>query len=138
MRLRYGFNEINGWWHFSLGPHSEEIRRRLHLMGTQVMRIFVFDQPVPDPVKEWPLFTAYVQGVLDSGAVPMVTFGTFAPPYDDAANIRQFAARCSELVWGCIEQWGGAVVKDWYWCVWNEPNNLIIGGDLKFAQYLRI
>jgi hypothetical protein len=138
MQLRYGFNEIDGWWHFSQGPHGAEIRRRLRLMGTQVIRIFVFDQPVPDPVKEWPQFAAYVQGVLDSGAVPMVTFGKFAPPYDDAANIARFVARCTEVVWGCIEQWGGPAVKDWYWCVWNEPNNLIIGGDLKVAQYLRI
>lgn len=138
MQLRYGFNEINGWWHFSQGPHSEEIRARLRLMGTQVMRIFVFDQPVPDPVKQWSLFAAYVQGVLDSGAVPMITFGKFPPPYDDAANIRRFVARCTDVVWGCIEQWGPERVRDWYWCVWNEPNNLIIGGDLKIAEYLRI
>ena len=29
-------------------------------------------------------------------------------------------------------------MKDWYWCMWNEPNNLIVGGDLTFAQYRRI
>ncbi|MBX2805731.1 MAG: hypothetical protein KTR19_07155 [Hyphomicrobiales bacterium] len=138
MKLRYGFNEINGWWHFSQGPHSDTIRQRLRLMGTQVMRIFVFDQPVPDPVKEWPSFATYVQGVLDAGAVPMITFGKFPPPYDNAANIQHFVARCTDVVWGCIEQWGGQAVKDWYWCIWNEPNNLIIGGDLKFEQYLRI
>lgn len=138
MQLRYGFNEINGWWHISRGEHSELIRRRLRLMGTQVIRVFVFDQPVPDPVKEWHLFASYLQGVLDAGAKPMVTFAKFHPPYDNPANIRNFVSRCSDIVWGCLEQWGGEEVKDWYWCVWNEPNNLIIGGDLTFFQYRRI
>ncbi len=53
MQLRYGFNEIDGWAAFALGEHREEIRRRLRLMGTKVIRVFVFDKPVPDPVKEW-------------------------------------------------------------------------------------
>lgn len=138
MQLRYGFNEIYGWWHLSQGEHRERIRRRLRLMGTQVIRIFVFDQPVPDPVKDWHLFAGYVQAVLDAGARPMVTFAKFHPPYDDPRNIRNFVARCSDIVWGCIEQWGGEKVKDWYWCVWNEPNNLLVGGDLSFSQYRRI
>ena len=41
-------------------------------------------------------------------------------------------------MWGCLEQWGGEEVKDWYWCVWNEPNNPDIGGDITYAQYRRI
>jgi hypothetical protein len=138
MRLRYGFNEIDAWWYFSLGDHRERIRRRLRLMDTQVMRIFVFDKPVPDPVAQWPLFAAYVQGVLDAGARPMVTFAKFHPPHDDARNIRTFVARCTDIVWGCIEQWGGEAVSKWYWCVWNEPNNFLIGGGLTFPQYRRI
>jgi hypothetical protein len=138
MQMRYGFNEIDGWWHMSLGKHGEQVRRRLRLMSTQVIRIFVFGQPVPDPVKDWHLFAAYVQAVLDAGARPMVTFAKFQPPYDDPRNIRTFVARCSEIVWGCIEQWGGDRVKDWYWCIWNEPNNRIIGGGLTFAQYRRV
>jgi len=32
MQLRYGFNEVDGWWHISLGPNSEQIRRRLRLL----------------------------------------------------------------------------------------------------------
>ncbi|MGH2366953.1 MAG: hypothetical protein ACRDI2_02045, partial [Chloroflexota bacterium] len=36
---------------------------------------------------------------------------------------------------GCVEQWGGEVVRDWYWCIWNEPNNDRIGGGLAFDQY---
>jgi hypothetical protein len=138
MQLRYGFNEIYGWWDLSQGPYRALIQRRLRRMGTQVVRVFVFDQPVPDPVKDWQSFAAYLQGVLDVGAKPMVTFARFHPPYDDPRSIGEFVARCSEVVWGCIEQWGGAEVKDWYWCVWNEPNNKIIGGDLTFSQYRRI
>jgi hypothetical protein len=46
--------------------------------------------------------------------------------------------RSSEVVWGCIERWGGEEVSQWYWCVWNEPNNLIVGGDLNFDQYRAI
>ena len=68
----------------------------------------------------------------------MVTFAKFPPPYDDAGNIRKFVARCCEIVWGCLEQWGGEEVGDWYWCIWNEPNNPDIGGDVTYAQYRRI
>jgi hypothetical protein len=138
MQLRYGFNEIDAWWHISLGEHREQIRRRHRLMGTQVVRIFVFDKPVPDPVARWDLFAAYVQAVLDAGARPMVTFAKFQPPYDDPRNLQTFVARCADIVWGCLEQWGAAAVRDWYWCVWNEPNNVPVGGGLSFDQYRRI
>jgi hypothetical protein len=135
MQLRYGFNEFDGWWDYSIGDHSEEIRRRLQLMNTQVIRIFVFEQLVPDPIKNWQMFVAYVQGALDVGAKPMLTFAKYPPPHDSAQNRRVFIARCREIVWGCIEHWGGDVVKDWYWCVWNEPNNPIVGGGLSFPIY---
>jgi len=138
MGLRYGFNEINGWWHLSEGPHGDEIRRRLRLMDTRLVRIFVFDPQVPSPFSDWRGFSAYVQGVLDTGAVPMITFARFEPPFDNPANIRAFVARCREIVWSAIEQWGGDRVKDWLWCIWNEPNNPIIGGGLTYEQYRRI
>lgn len=137
-RLRYGFCEIDGWWYFSLGPHREQIRRRHRLMDTKVVRIFVFDKPVPDPVAYWSSFAAYVQAVLDAGAMPMITFARFQPPFDDPKNVQTFVARCTDIVWGCIEQWGGEAVSDWYWCVWNEPNNALIGGGLSFEQYRHI
>jgi hypothetical protein len=89
-------------------------------------------------MKDWRSFAAQLNGVLAAGAVPMITFAKFAPPYDNPVNIRRFVARCSEVVWGCVEQWGGEAVKDWYWCIWNEPNNLIVGGDLTFEQYRTI
>jgi hypothetical protein len=138
MQLLYGFNEIDAWWHIALGEHRERIRRRLRLMGTRVIRIFVFDKPVPDPVSEWPMFAAYVQAVLDAGAVPMVTFAKFHPPHDDPRNLRTFAARCRDIVWCCLEQWGGGAARDWYWCIWNEPNNIPVGGGLSFEQYREI
>ena len=138
MRLRYGFNEIDGWPAFSLGEHRTRIHRRLRLMDTSVIRVFAFDKPVPDPFREWHWFSAMLQAVLDCGAKPMVTFAKFPPPYDAARNIAKFVSSCCEIVWGCLEQWGGDEVKDWYWCVWNEPNNPDIGGDVTYAQYRRI
>lgn len=135
MKLRYGFNEIYGWWHLSQGEHREAIQRRLRLMDTKVVRLFVYDQPVPDPFKDWHDFEHMVQAVLGIGAKPMITFAKFPPPYDRAKNIRDFVARSSEIVWSCIERWGGDEVSQWYWCVWNEPNNLAVGGDLTFEQY---
>lgn len=138
MKMRYGFNEIYGWWHFSQGERREEIQRRMRLMDTKVVRVFVFDQPVPDPFTDWYAFENFMQAILDTGARPMITFAKFPPPYDRPKNIRDFVARASEVVWGCIERWGGEEVSQWYWCVWNEPNNLIIGGDLKIEAYLAI
>jgi len=138
MKLRYGFNEIYGWWHLSQGPHKEEIQRRLRLMDTKVIRVFVFDQPVPDPFKDWYSFEALLQTTLDIGAKPMITFAKFPPPYDRPKNIADFVARASEVIWGCIERWGGEEVSQWYWCIWNEPNNLVVGGDLNVEQYLKI
>lgn len=133
--LRYGFNEINGWWHMSLGPHASDIRRYYSLMGTEVIRVFVFDQPVPNPISDWRMFSAQIDAVLAAGARPMITFAKFEKPHDNDFNVRRFVERCRDVVWGCVEQWGGERVKDWYWCVWNEPNNLIIGGDLTFDKY---
>jgi hypothetical protein len=138
MRLHYGFNEVDGWWDIGLGPQRERLRQLHRLMGTQVVRIFVFDKPVPDPVTQWDLFTAYVQAVLDMGAVPMITFAKYHPPHDDPRSLRTYVARCADVVWGCLEQWGGEKVRDWYWCVWNEPNNYHVGGAVSFPQYRRI
>lgn len=138
MQLRYGFNEIDAWWHVALGDHRAEIQRRMRRMGTQVVRIFVFDKPVPDPVAHWRHFAAYVQAVLDVGARPMITFAKYYPPHHDPRNLRTFVTRCTDIVWGCLEQWGGDAVRDWYWCVWNEPNNIPVGEGLAFEQYRQI
>src|SRR5262245_119743 len=103
MQLRYGFNEIDGWAGFSMGEHRHLIRRRLQLMGTEVVRLFVFDKPVPNPFGQWRWFAAVAQAVLDAGAKPMITFAKFQPPFDRPANIRKFVARCTEVVWSCLE-----------------------------------
>lgn len=137
-RLRYGFNEIDGWPGFAFSEKRDEIHRRLRLMNTEIVRIFVFDKPVPDPFKKWSFFSAVVDGVLASGAKPMITFARFAPPFTDPVKIGRYVARASEIVWSCIEQWGGGEVKDWYWCVWNEPNNPDVGGNLGYVDYLAI
>lgn len=137
-QLRYGFNEIDGWAAFALGDRREEIHRRLRLMGTDVIRVFAFDKPVPDPFTQWDFFAAVLQAVLDIGAKPMVTFAKFHPPFDNPTYRRAFVDRCREVVWGCLEQWGGEEVKDWYWCIWNEPNNPDVGGDVPYPIYLRI
>lgn len=137
-RLRYGFNEIDGWPGTAFGEKRNEICRRLRLMNTEVVRIFVFDKPVPDPFKNWSHFAAVVDAVLACGAKPMLTFAKFDPPHDDPVRIARFVSRASEIVWNCLEQWGGQEVKDWYWCVWNEPNNPDVGGNLRYADYLAI
>jgi Glycosyl hydrolases family 39 len=138
MQLRYGVNETDSWWHFALGPQREQIWARLREMDTQIIRIFLFDKNTPDPVTDWHLFASYVQAVLNVGAIPMLTFAKFQRPVDDPRAVRWFAKRCSDVVWSCIEQWGGEAVREWYWCVWNEPNNTWISGGLGFEQYRRI
>src|SRR5262249_51831102 len=29
-------------------------------------------------------------------------------------------------------------ISQWYWGIWNEPNNVPVGGDVGYEQYLRI
>ncbi len=137
-RLRYGVNEATGWRHVALGPHREEIGDRLRAIGTQIVRIHVFDWHAPDPVRDWPDFARCVEGVLRAGAAPMITLTQFRPPFENATVLRWFAERCGELVWSCIEHWGGEVVRDWYWCVWNEPNSPWLNPGLGFDLYRRI
>ena len=138
MHLRYGVNEADSWWHFALGPQRERIWARLRAMDTRIIRIFLFDKHAPDPVTDWDLLAAYVQAVLNVGAVPMVTFAKFHRPADDLRAVRWFSTRCADVVWNCLEQWGPERVREWYWCVWNEPNSTWIGGGLTFEQYRRV
>lgn len=138
MQLRYGVNQADECWDFALGPQRERIWARLREIDTRLIRLFVFDKGGPDPVTEWPVFASYVQAVLNVGATPMITFGKFHRPFDDPRAIRWFAELCADVAWNCIEQWGGEVVRDWYWCVLNEPNNGWISGGLTFEQYRRI
>jgi hypothetical protein len=68
----------------------------------------------------------------------MITFAKFHRPFDDPRALHWFGNRCGDVVWNCIEQWGADAVRDWYWCVWNEPNSDWIGGGLSFESYRRI
>lgn len=138
MRLRYGFNETDNWWHFAQGKARREIWRRLRELQTHVIRIFLFDKHAPDPVGEWDLLRGYIQAVLEAGAKPMITFSRFGPPTDNPRALRIYSTRCADVVWSCIEEWGGETVREWYWCVWNEPNNADVGGGLSFASYRHI
>jgi hypothetical protein len=136
MKLQYGVNQADQCWDFAVGPQRERIWARLREIDTRMVRLFLFDKGAPDHIKEWPVFAAYVQAVLNVGAKPMLTFAKFRPPFDDPWSLRAFAERSADVVHRCIDQWGGEIVRDWYWCVWNEPNNAWISdGGLTFEQY---
>jgi len=138
MKLLYGLNEADSWWHFAVGPQRERIRARLQELEVRVIRIFVYDKSAPDPVSDWKTFAAYVQAVLDVGAVPMITFAKSPRPLGDSRAARWYANRCGDLVWSAIEHWGPEAVRNWFWCVWNEPNSTWIGGGMTFEQYRRV
>lgn len=138
MQMLYGVNQADQCADFAVGPARERIWARLREIDTRLIRLFLFDKGAPDPVSEWPVFAAYVQAVLNVGATPMITFAKLHRPRDDPRALRWFANQCADVVWNCIERWGGEVVRDWYWCVWNEPNNAWISGDISFEQYRRI
>jgi hypothetical protein len=138
MQMLYGVNQADQCWDFAVGPDRERTAERLREIDTRMIRLFLFDKGAPDPVKAWPLFTAYVDAVLNVGATPMITFAKFHRPFDDPRALRWFANQCGDVVWNCLEQWGPEVVKKWYWCVWNEPNSDWIGGGLSFELYRQI
>ena len=139
MKLQYGLAQADQCRDFAIGPYRERIWARLREIDTRLVRLFLFDKGAPDHLKEWDLFAAYVQAVLNVGAKPMMTLAKFQPPFDDPWSIRAFADRSADVVRRCIDQWGGEAVRDWYWCVWNEPNNgWISDGGLSFEQYRRI
>jgi hypothetical protein len=138
MQMLYGVNQADQCADFALGAARDRIRERLREVDTRMIRLFLFDKGAPDPVTQWPVFASYVQAVLDVGATPMITFAKLHRPLDDPRAVRWFANQCADVAWNCIEQWGGEVVRDWYWCVWNEPNNAWISGPVSFEQYRRL
>src|SRR5260370_39827481 len=93
MRLRYGLNETVDWRPFATGAHREEIWARFRELDTRVVRLLAFEKGAPDPVEAWEPFAGCVQGVRSAGAVPMITFAKFGPPYDDPATEGAFAGR---------------------------------------------
>ena len=138
MQMFYGVNQADQCADFAIGPARKRIHQQLRDIDTRIIRLFVFDKSAPDPVTEWPTFASYIQAVLDVGAVPMLTFAKLRRPLDDPRAIRWFTNQCGDVVWNCIEQWGGEAVRNWYWCVWNEPNNSWISGPVTFEQYRRV
>lgn len=136
--LKYGFNETDNWWYFSHGKESKNIRKKLSAINSSYIRVFVFDKGTPDPVSNWINFKIYIDSVLILKAKPMITFALYNFPYSDKDSIQSFSNRCSDVVWGCIQQWGEQEVSSWFWGIWNEPNNKEIGGGLTFNQYKRI
>jgi hypothetical protein len=138
LQMLYGVNQADQCGDFALGAARERIWQRLRDIDTRLIRLFLFDKGAPNPVTEWPVFASYVQAVLNVGATPMITFAKLHRPLDDVRAVRWFANQCADVVWNCVEQWGGDTVRDWYWCVWNEPNNAWISGPVSFEQYRRI
>jgi hypothetical protein len=138
LRLRYGLNETVNWRQFSAGAHREGFWARFRELDTRVVRLLAFENGAPDPSAEWEPFAECIAAILAAGAVPMVTFSQFGPPYDDSAAVRDFADRCAEVVGRCVRQWGGRAVRDWYWGVWQHPNSEWVSAGLMFDHYRRI
>jgi Glycosyl hydrolases family 39 len=138
MRLNHGLNATVNWRAFALSPFRERLWTRFRQLETRVVRILVFDPRGPDPLMAWEEFEAFVQAVLHCGAVPMVTFSKFRPPYSDPAAVGAFAAKCDDVVRHCINRWGGEAVRAWYWCVWNQPNSEWVSAGMTFEDYRRI
>ncbi len=135
MQMLYGVNQADNCNDFALGAAREQIWNRLRAVDTRIIRLFLFDKGAPSPVTQWPAFAAYVQAVLNVGATPMITFAKLHRPLDDPRAIRWFAEQCGDVVWNCLDRWGLEAVREWYWCVWNEPNNSWISGEVTFEQY---
>jgi hypothetical protein len=138
LRLRYGLNETVDWRSFAAGAHREAIWSRFRELDTRVIRLLAFEQGAPDPIEAGDSFATCVEAVRGAGAVPMVTFAKFAPPYDDRAAVRDFAGRCGGVVARCVRQWGGAAVRDWYWSIWQHPNSEWVSAGLTFDHYRHI
>src|SRR5215203_264988 len=135
MKMLYGINQADGCHSFAIGESSERIQQCLREISTGIIRLFLYDKGAPDPFTQWPIFESYVQAVLNVGAKPMITFAKMHKPVNDVEAVEDFANRSGEVVRRCIEQWSGDVVRDWYWCIWNEPNNEWISGPVTFAEY---
>jgi len=138
MRMLYGVNQADACQAFALGECAGRIQQNLREIDSRIIRLFLYDKGAPDPVTQWATFVSYAEAVLNVGAKPMITFAKMHKPVNDLAAVEEFADRCGDVVRRCIEQWGGDVVRDWYWCIWNEPNNEWISGPVTFAQYRHI
>jgi hypothetical protein len=83
----------------------------------------------------WQRLETYLTAVLAAGAVPMVTFSRFGQPYADASAIRWFARCSSGLVRRSMDRWGPKAVREWFWCLGNQPNSAWLNAGLTFDLY---
>jgi len=130
MRLRYGLSENNLWREC---VSADDVAARVRQAAAQIVRLSVDDACAESD--SWQRFESYVTGVLAAGAVPMVTFSKFGRPYADPAAIRWFADSASGLVCRSIDRWGPETVRDWFWCLGNQPNSDWINAGMNFDLY---
>ncbi len=138
MQMLYGVNQADACKAFAIGAAASRIQQNLREIDSRIIRLFLYDKGAPDPVTQWPIFASYVEAVRSIGAKPMITFAKMHKPVSDLEAVQEFAERSADVVQRCIRQWGGAIVSEWYWCVWNEPNNEWISGPVTFAEYRHI
>src|SRR5262252_1160990 len=55
VRLRYGLNETDSWWHFAMGPGRNRIWQRHRGMPIQIIRIFRCTKHASAQLNEWAL-----------------------------------------------------------------------------------
>ena len=127
MRMLYGVNQADQC-RISRWGRTRAHRQRLREIDTRLIRLFLFDKGAPDPVTEWPVVRLLCAGRAQRRRHAHDHVRQAAPAARRPARRRWFANQCADVVWNCIEQWGGEDVRDWYWCVWNEPNNDWISG----------
>jgi hypothetical protein len=130
MRLRHGLSE-NSLWRECVS--ADEVTARVCQVAAQIVRLSVEDDCAES--HSWQRFETYVTGVLAAGAVPMVTFSKFGRPYADAAAIQWFAGCAGSLVRRSIERWGPETVREWFWCLGNQPNSDWLSAGLSFDMY---
>src|SRR5262249_57569026 len=83
MRLRYGYNLSGCCSNFTSGSNGAKVRGLLREAGTEILRIFLFENAAPDPLEQWNDCAAYLDAVLNTGAVPMINFAGFPRDWDN-------------------------------------------------------
>jgi hypothetical protein len=130
MRLCYGLSENNLWTECK---SAHDVSQRVQQAAAQIVRLSVNDDWHHSG--SWQQLENYLTGVLAAGAVPMITFSKFGQPYDDAGAIRWFARSATGLVRQSIDRWGPEVVREWFWCLGDQPNSNWLNAGLTFDLY---
>jgi hypothetical protein len=133
MRLRYGLSENELWTETtSAGDAGARVRQA----AAQIVRLSVKDDW--DQGGTWPRLENYLVGVMAAGAVPMITLSKFGRPYEDGSAIRWFARSAANLVRRSIDRWGPETVREWLWCLGDQPNSDWLNAGLTFDLYRHI